>query len=518
MSRSKLVFSALAFAGVCWPAAARAQTVAAASQVNPVRLVSNKSQTVCGTSVTDTSCIGTRPANLTPLGISHQDCLDDQVLRFSVLMSGFAGGNNVTVWSSLTDDCTAITSRGGAGAVAATCWQLNASLNDPVYNTPNTVTFDVRVQDIVGHQASIPYPATYHPVGAEGCSTQAGIAAVPIFVDFVVTDSSGNPAGTSYQFNLPTDMIGPPAPGGVGTTAGDTLLNVSWTANSDADSSGYMLFIDPVPGQEEAGLGSTSGPTLVCPDTGAPIPEAGDESGGEAAADEASLSEGSVEASSVDATSDATTSDATTSDGAIPDGAPSDAGVSEAAASTDAGCYYVNTGGSSRDAAGSGACYNAVLSQGTTLDSGVTTVVPEASTVVDEAGTTADEGGTTVVEGAGGISAVPLQYAINSSSGFTVPDKAVGSYVVKGLTNNVTYYLAVSAVDGYGNVGPPSTTTCNYPAPIQDFWQTYEKDGGAGGGFCALDTVGTGGSSLAGVGLVLAGAAIARRRRRRSGK
>ena len=513
MSRGKLVFSALAFAGVCWPALAQAQTVAAAAQANPWRLVPDKSQTVCNTSPSDSSCIGQRAANLTPLGISHQDCLDDQVLRFSVLMSGFGGGYNVSVWSSLTDDCTALTSRGGAGAVAATCWSLNAGINDPVYNTATTVTFDLRVQDIVGHQALIPYPATYHPVGAEGCSTQSGIAAVPIFVDFVVTDSSGNPAGTSYQYNLPTDMIGPPAPGGVGTTVGDTLLNVTWTANSDADSAGYMLFMDPIRGDEEAGLGSTSGQTLVCPDTGAPIPEGGDESGeiDDGASDETTVSEASIDASAVDAT---------TSDAAASDAAPTDAAVPEAAPAADAGCYYINTGGVSRDAAGSGICYDAVLSQGSTLDGGETTVEPEASTVFDEAGDVVDEGGV-VVEGAGGISLVPLVYSIGVSSGFTVPDKAVGSYTIKGLTNNVTYYVAVSAVDGYGNVGPPSansTQTCNYPAPVQDFWQTYEQDGGAGGGFCALETVGTGGSSLAGVGLVLAGAAIIRRRRRRSGK
>jgi hypothetical protein len=511
MSRGKLVFSALAFAGVCWPAVAQAQSVAASSQVNPVRLVSNKSQTVCGTSTSDTSCIGTRAANLTPLGISYQDCVDDQVLRFSVLLTGFAGGDNMTVWASLSSDCTSITDRGGQGAVAATCWLLNASVSDPVLNTPTTLTFDVRVQDVVGHQTAAPFPVSYVPVGAEGCNAQAGFAAVPIFIDFVVTDSTNNGAGTSYQFNLPTDMVGPPAPGGVSTTAGDTLLNVSWTANSDADSAGYMLFMDPIRGQEEAGLGSTSGQTLVCPDTGAPIPEGGDESGDDGATSEASVSEASTDASSVDATtSDATTGDATVTDAAAP----------EAAAPSDAGCYYINTGGTSRDAPGTGTCSNPVLAQGSTLDSGLTTVLPEASTVVDEAGVSVDEGGI-VIEGAGGISLVPLQYSIGVSSGFTVPDKAVGNYTIKGLTNNVTYYVAVSAVDGYGNVGPPSASsnyTCNYPAPIQDFWQTYEKDGGAGGGFCALEAVGTGGSSLAGVGLVLAGAAIVRRRRRRSGK
>jgi hypothetical protein len=69
-------------------------------------------------------------------------------------------------------------------------------------------------------------------------------------------------------------------------------------------------------------------------------------------------------------------------------------------------------------------------------------------------------------------------------------------------------------VDGTGNVGPPSSEVCDYPAPVKDFWQNYEQDGGGAGGFCALETAGTGGSSLAGVAGVFALAAMARRRRR----
>jgi uncharacterized protein (TIGR03382 family) len=49
---------------------------------------------------------------------------------------------------------------------------------------------------------------------------------------------------------------------------------------------------------------------------------------------------------------------------------------------------------------------------------------------------------------------------------------------------------------------------------VKDFWQNYEQDGGGAGGFCALETAGTGGSSLAGVAGVFALAAMARRRRR----
>ncbi|HEX3344092.1 MAG TPA: hypothetical protein VHS09_05935, partial [Polyangiaceae bacterium] len=131
----------------------------------------------------------------------------------------------------------------------------------------------------------------------------------------------------------------------------------------------------------------------------------------------------------------------------------------------------------------------------------------------DEAGNIIEGG--TVEEGTGGISTIPPQYLINGSSGFTIADKAVGSYTIKGLIDGVTYTVVVASVDGTGNVGPPSLEVCDYPGPVRDFWQTYNEDGGHGGGFCALEAVGSGGaSSLAGVAGVLGFAAIARRRRR----
>jgi hypothetical protein len=83
------------------------------------------------------------------------------------------------------------------------------------------------------------------------------------------------------------------------------------------------------------------------------------------------------------------------------------------------------------------------------------------------------------------------------------------------LQNGVTYTVAVSAVDGSGNIGPPSTQACDYPALVSDFWLTYRKDGGgAGGGFCALQAVGApAGSTVAFVGLGAAATALIRRRR-----
>jgi hypothetical protein len=88
------------------------------------------------------------------------------------------------------------------------------------------------------------------------------------------------------------------------------------------------------------------------------------------------------------------------------------------------------------------------------------------------------------------------------NSGVTISNKSVGQYRVTGLTNGTWYDMGVAAVDETGNIGPASVEVCDYPAPVQ------------AGAFCALDTVGVGGTSLAGVGAIVVSAAIARRRRR----
>ncbi len=121
--------------------------------------------------------------------------------------------------------------------------------------------------------------------------------------------------------------------------------------------------------------------------------------------------------------------------------------------------------------------------------------------------------------GNGGISTIPSKYLVGSDgvSSLSVSDKSVGSYTVTGLRNGPTniYTAVVAAVDGFGNIGPPSSEKCDYPAPVNDFWQDYRSDGGRGGGFCALEAVGGPSQSLAGVALVASLAAIVRRRRRR---
>ncbi len=249
------------------------------------------------------------------------------------------------------------------------------------------------------------------------------------------------------------------------------MSTVTWQTNSDSDTTSYDVFIDPIPGQEGTSATGTSDATvvsnssvLICPDTG-----------------------------TATATSDA-------SDASDDTGAP-------VAASSDAGCYTVNVGGSSTGTATTnGTCASSsVLSTSSAQDSGAVTTVDEAGNVVS------------TTSGSGGISGVPTQNLVaGGSSGVTVSDKSTGTFTITGLRNGAVYNVAVAAVDGSGNVGPSSTQACVSPAPVLDFWSTYRAAGGqAGGGFCALEAAGAPASSLAMVPLGLAAFALARRRRSR---
>jgi len=472
---------AIVLAATLVSAVAGAQTVSVSGQPYPNRIVNGNN---LGYS--------TRAQNLNPLGISYTDCTSDMVLQFSVTLSGFAGSDSLEVWGSLNSDCTASTDRGIGAGVQALCWGLRAgNIVNPIINTPQTYTFYVRVQDLVGWQVTLPtatQAANPPAKGIEACTAQATFAAVPINVNFLAIDSGGNSDGTPYQYVINTDMVGPPAPSGVSETVGDTIYNVNWTANSDSDTAGYNVYIDPIPGQEgaEGGpLSSEAGQVTVCPDTGA-----------------TSLG-------------DATLGDDGALDGPLETSLPVESGVPEASGPLpyDGGCYTINRGGQPPASANGYTCNDSILASGITQDGGGLDAEVVQPVVEDEAGNVIEGG--SVEEGNGGISTIPTQYLLNGSSGFTIADKAVGSYQIKGLVDYVTYTVVVASVDGTGNVGPPSLEVCDYPAPVKDFWQNYREDGGQGAGFCALESIGAGGaSSLAGVAGVLGFAAIVRRRRR----
>jgi hypothetical protein len=446
----------------------------------------------------------TRPQGLNPFGISYQDCITDQTLQFPLQVSGF-DGQNLEVWASVSGDCTNDINRGFGGV--ALCWPVGAGLPALNYENNTTVDLNVRVQDIVAYQSVSPTPTTYQRAGPEACSTQQSFTPVSFTVFFIPVLSNQDQGGSPYEYQVTAGLLGPPAPVGVSIADGDTLFVVNWTPNIDTETIGYDLFIDPPIGTAVDAAASTY--SLVCdtPDgttvtavttaanvslDGSQSPDASEgEDGGEAGEQEAS-------------TSDAAIIDATVSDATVSDAAPSDA-------SPEASCHYANVSGSA-GITSAGACNDKNLTAGTTVDGGV-----EVFEDADIDGDIDGEAVSTTTTVSGGINQINSKYAIAvPEDGLNAAGEATQSYTITGLTNGTTYTVVVSAVDAFGNIGPPSNEACDYPAPVNDFWTLYRQAGGQAGGLCALEAVGAPASSTVAFGAIAAMVlSLVRRRRSR---
>jgi hypothetical protein len=483
-SRSSLVFAtAFAVSVALMSSVAMAQTAPTVSPVTnapyPDRILHY------GTAQQqDLMTESTRPAGLNPDGINYDDCINDMALEYSVYLSGFSG-QSLEVWvGPAAADCTQDTSRGNPGP--PTCWLVASQVINQAQAT--AYNFFVRVQDLVGSQQVVPDPAVYTPRDSSACQSQPTESSANFTVFFVPVAAGYIVSGAStYQQTLTADLVGPSAPVSVSIADGDTLMVVNWTANSDADTAGYDVFIDPIPGSgnEASAAAGTQTQFLDCPD----------------------------------ATSSTTTQ--------VLDADTSEAGDATVASTVDAGCHLVNVRPSS-PTPGSTTCTSGVLESANVQDGGTITVEDEAATeTFDEAGNLVSTT-TTTTTGDVGICTIPCQYLVGTSCTYgqpvytsinnpTLASESNGSYTIKGLTNFTTYNVVVAAVDSSGNVGPPSPEACDYPAPVNDFFKNYTDDGGkAGGGFCTLEAVGMPAGTAAlfgGLGVAFLGAARRRRRR-----
>ena len=241
---------------------------------------------------------------------------------------------------------------------------------------------------------------------------------------------------------------------------GDGFLTANWTANTDSDTIGYDVFIYP-------------------------------------AASASSDAQGGAGSSSADSG---------------PDLECRDTGDME--------CYTIVGGGGTFDAGGT-----CPLDVRDVWDS-YPSITPTASSESSAAGNLEEDDASTDGGGASsagaGITTIPSQYLVASSTLPTVYGAPSGSFQVNNLRDSTYYQLAVSAVDAEGNVGPPGTPKCDFPDKTTDFFQSYRADGGEAGGGCALDArslanATPAGALVTGMGVLLA-ARVRRRRRRPLGK
>jgi hypothetical protein len=462
---------------------ARAQVISAAAVVNPDRIINGQD-------------VGqyTRPINLNQYGVNYADCVENMVLQYSVTLSGFTGNDNMQVWATYNGDCTADTTRGLDGTLTPTCWLVNAGETLPNFESADTRQYNIPVRALVGPEGGIPPAGTL--VGDSGpgaCTHQASFAAVPVTIWFLPLLPNGQldsaPAQAYQAPVISADLVGPPPPSGVSIADGDTLFIVSWTPNTDADTQGYDVFMDPPPGSHPEAGASSPTHVLYCPDSGSST----------VSFDDASLD--GDDGSSLDATIGTTLSSTESPDA----------------------CVYINGGGAVPNTSGVVSCTSLILAASPVFTLGATEV-----SATDDSGDLIDTDAA-VEEGTGGITSIPCEYlsgascaadagAYTNTNNPSVTGLSASQLTIGGLTNGVTYNVVVSAIDGSGNVGPQSSPQqCDYPAPVNDYFKTYVLDGGrAGGGFCTLEAVGAPtGASIVSMGFGALAFGLARRRSRR---
>jgi hypothetical protein len=170
--------------------------------------------------------------------------------------------------------------------------------------------------------------------------------------------------------------------------------------------------------------------------------------------------------------------------------------------------------------------YQQASTGATVADAGFSTTCKDGGQV--DAGVD-DSGDAQVTYADGGCTSTPNQTTSTSTCsapGFlsTGPDGTVTNFTVgassseatiSGLTNDVSYAVAVVAQDVFLNPGTISTLACQSPTQLNDFFETYRGDGGQAGG-CSLDLLGApAGGATAAVVAFSAMLALARRRRDR---
>ncbi len=409
-----------------------------------------------------------RAQNLNPEGINYADCEQNLRMDFSLVVSGFSASDDAAIqtWAG-TVDCTQPVNRvSGAGTLHA-CWQVAPFTQAITATASQTVHISVYARDLLRYEqppttadGSQPYDPTFasSQAGESACLVQPTDAAVPLSIYFIAVAQPDKTLGIAYQYSLSADLVAPPPPTQSGLSPGDTVLTVNWTApGTDPDLAGYVVYSDPPAGTAPSSGGCGCG----------------------------SPGSGSGVTSYV-------------GDGAVATG---DAGSGTQCVAADAGdggihCSPINTG-SCADSNLTG--HN--IPVGGATDAGVVDV--DAST-----GDAESEAGVSGVLPGGGISQIPTGYQASEIDSVTTT-----SLMLSGLTNGIKYHVVVASFDGSGNVGPASPLQCQSPGAVNDFWQSYKDDGGGANG-CALERSGnTQAGAIAGIGLLAAAAALARRRR-----
>jgi hypothetical protein len=394
--------------------------------------------------------------------VNRSDCVNDELLQITVGIAA-QSSNSIQVWAG-SSDCSQLAARTVA---TQTCWPVM----NPVPATTNPMILTIRARDIaafINSGTSGTKPSSYTPQSptvsdlttCDNAQTQD--PASPISLYIFVADTASNVCGKAIAYGMTVDLLAGSASGTPTASAGDGQIYVNIPSTSDPDIKGWNVYTDPPPGGGAAALPDAA-PLPICDAA--------------AAADTGAVDTGVVDAGDLDATDEGL-----------------EAGTGSSSGGTQTSCTGAPLvdGGSAPSASTDTTCSSAILING------------GGTTTTTEAGTTSSGG--KVVD-------IPSKYL-----GVSVGNTSTKA-TISGLTNNVTYTVAIAATDAAGNVGPLTVVSgCGVyttPNPVSDFWTAYVKDGGgAGGGFCQLEAAGAPAGSVA-LGAMFGAAMIGMLRRRR---
>ena len=216
--------SALSFAAVTLAStSARAQTISIANEQSLARLDANG------------AVVAKRVLTLNPEGVNRQDCLDDQRIRFPLLLAGFQANATVAAWASVSGvDCAEPTNRTGANPL---CWHIAQPI--PLLQATE-VDLPVR-----GLMSGAPPASPSAPVADEGICGKVDLTTIDVqFLYFAPADMAVPAAKTSVGVTV--DTIGPTPPSRIGVLPGDARVTVEWDPPSNPIA-GMNVYCEPSP-------------------------------------------------------------------------------------------------------------------------------------------------------------------------------------------------------------------------------------------------------------------------------
>ncbi|AKV04812.1 hypothetical protein AKJ09_11475 [Labilithrix luteola] len=184
----------------------------------------------------DGTIVKKRPLNLTPEGVNLQDCLDNQSIRFPLVLAQFQANASLQAWATLSGaDCSLQANRISAAAV---CWNLVTGI--PLQQFP---VVDIPVRKIMSGALS---PAS--PDATQAICGKVDLASFSVQFLYFDPGQVATPSATT-AFPVLVDTIGPPPPSGITALPGNASITVEWQSISGGGGltalTGVNVYCDP---------------------------------------------------------------------------------------------------------------------------------------------------------------------------------------------------------------------------------------------------------------------------------